>query len=156
MRGGILYNLCKKSNLVDFYRLYNYNLKTNLIFKKRIMSNNINVPSSVDEYNHLEIEKKWREKWETERTFSVDLDNAKNPYYNLMMFPYPSAEWLHVWNFYAFTWSDVNGRYNKIKGADVFEPMWWDAFWIHSENYAKKIWSHPLAETPKNVKTFKR
>lgn len=115
--------------------------------------NKINISA---EYNHIDTENKWRHNWEANKTFSVDLDNAENPYYNLMMFPYPSAEWLHVWNFYAFTWSDINWRYNKLKWYDVFEPMWWDAFWIHSENFAKKIWSHPITETPKNVKTFKR
>ena len=45
-----------------------------------------------------------------------------------MMFPYPSAEGLHVGNFYAFTGSDVHGRYQKMHGHDVFEPMGWDAF----------------------------
>lgn len=108
------------------------------------------------QYNHFQVEAQWMKTWEREKTFSVDLDTAKRPFYNLMMFPYPSAEGLHVGNFYAFTGSDVHGRYKKMQGFDVLQPMWWDAFWIHSENYAKRIGSHPLVETPKNVTNFKR
>ncbi len=82
----------------------------------------------LGKYDHFETEKRWRETWEIQKTFSVDLDNAKKPFYNLMMFPYPSAEGLHVGNFYAFTGSDVHGRYKRMLGNDVFQPMGWDAF----------------------------
>ncbi len=124
------------------------------------MQTKITSPESQEEsnllYNHSDTETYWMRTWESQKTFSVDLDNAKHPFYNLMMFPYPSAEGLHVGNFYAFTGSDVHGRYKKMQGYDVLQPMGWDAFWIHSENFAKKIGSHPLIETPKNVANFKR
>ena len=74
-------------------------------------------------YNHSEAEARWMKIWESQKTFSVDLDNAHRPFYNLMMFPYPSAEGLHVGNFYAFTGSDVHGRYKKMQGYDVLQPM---------------------------------
>ena len=50
-----------------------------------------------------------------------------------MMFPYPSAEGLHVGNVYAFTGADIYGRFMSMQGDDVFEPMGFDAFGIHSE-----------------------
>ena len=65
---------------------------------------------ALAQYNPLNIEKKWRKRWDKERAFFVDGAKAKKPYYNLMMFPYPSAEGLHVGNVYAFTGSDINGR----------------------------------------------
>ena len=46
-------------------------------------------------YDHKKIEKKWQQLWEQNKTNEVDLDAAKKPFYNLMMFPYPSAEGLH-------------------------------------------------------------
>lgn len=58
-------------------------------------------------YLPSEIEKKWQAKWKKDKTFSPNLDTAKKPYYSLMMFPYPSAEGLHVGNMYAFTGSDI-------------------------------------------------
>ncbi len=47
---------------------------------------------NLPKYNHLEIEEKWQKKWVEEKIFSPDIKNAKNPFYNLWMFPYPSAE----------------------------------------------------------------
>ena len=41
---------------------------------------------------------------------------AERPFYNLMMFPYPSAEGLHVGNMFAFTGSDIYGRFKRLQG----------------------------------------
>ena len=63
---------------------------------------------------------------------------------SLMMFPYPSAEGLHVGNMYAFTGSDIYSRFKRMQGFDVFEPIGLDGFGIHSENYALKVNKHPI------------
>ncbi|MFA6471917.1 MAG: leucine--tRNA ligase [Candidatus Latescibacterota bacterium] len=106
-------------------------------------------------YDHLSIEKKWRERWEGRGDYHIDLDNTRKPFYNLMMFPYPSAEGLHVGNVYAFTGSDIYGRFMKIKGYDVFEPIGFDAFGMHSENFALKKGMHPAELVPKNIANFR-
>jgi len=86
----------------------------------------------------------------------VDLKGAKKPYYNLMMFPYPSAEGLHVGNVYAFTGSDIHGRFRRMQGKDVFEPIGFDSFGIHSENFAIQQGTHPKTQTEKNIKNFRK
>jgi len=104
----------------------------------------------IDRYKPSEIEEKWRQVWEKEKTFQVDLKSARRPFYNLMMFPYPSGEGLHVGHVYAFGGSDTFGRFRRLQGYDVFEPMGFDSFGIHSENYAIKVGKHPqdlIAET---------
>jgi leucyl-tRNA synthetase len=73
-----------------------------------------------------------------------------------MMFPYPSAEGLHVGNMFAFTGSDVYGRFKRLQGYDVFEPIGYDAFGIHSENYAIKVGLHPAELIPRNIANFRR
>ena len=107
-------------------------------------------------YDHKRIESKWQARWREQKTNEPDLENAENPYYTLMMFPYPSAEGLHVGNVYAFTGADIQGRFARLKGHSVFEPMGFDAFGIHSENYALKVNTHPLKLIPKNVDNFRR
>jgi leucyl-tRNA synthetase len=72
------------------------------------------------------------------------------------MFPYPSAEGLHVGNMFAFTGSDVYGRFKRLQGHDVFEPIGFDAFGIHSENYAIKVGVHPAELIPRNIANFTR
>ncbi len=97
----------------------------------------------MKKYTPQDIEKKWQDRWEKEGTYKVNLDAAKKPFYNLMMFPYPSAEGLHVGNVYAFTGADIYGRFTRMKGFDVFEPIGLDGFGIHSENYALKVNKNP-------------
>lgn len=106
-------------------------------------------------YDHRAVEAKWRQVWEERGYHEPDLDAAARPYYNLMMFPYPSAEGLHVGNVYAFTGADIHGRYKRMCGYDVFEPMGFDAFGIHSENYAIKIGDHPRTLIRRNVRNFR-
>ena len=105
-------------------------------------------------YDHMEIEKKWRKRWEENGDHTIDLDKAEKPFYNLMMFPYPSAEGLHVGNVYAFTGSDIYGRFVRMKEYDVFEPIGFDAFGLHSENFAIKMGVHPAELVPQNIKNY--
>jgi leucyl-tRNA synthetase len=105
-------------------------------------------------YSPQEVEAKWQKVWNDNKTFSPNLKDAKKPYYNLMMFPYPSAEGLHVGNMYAFTGTDIWGRYQRMKGNDVFEPIGLDGFGIHSENYAIKIGAHPVPQAQVTKKRF--
>ena len=108
----------------------------------------------MEKYNHSKIEKKWQKFWEKNKINQVDLDLAKKPFYNLMMFPYPSAEGLHVGNMYAFVHSDAYGRFMRLKGFDVFEPIGLDGFGIHSENYAIKIKEHIKDVSKRTEKHF--
>jgi leucyl-tRNA synthetase len=107
-------------------------------------------------YEPNAIELKWQERWAEQGTNEPDLDNAPRPFYNLMMFPYPSAEGLHVGNLYAFTGADFYGRFRRLQGEDVFQPIGFDAFGIHSENYALKANVHPMELIPRSIETFTR
>jgi leucyl-tRNA synthetase len=106
-------------------------------------------------YDFVAFEAKWRERWEQQKLYQVDLLHAGRPYYNLMMFPYPSAEGLHVGNMYSYVGSDIQGRWMAMQGYDVFEPMGFDAFGIHSENFAIQRGSHPHVLTARNVERFR-
>ncbi|HTL04604.1 MAG TPA: leucine--tRNA ligase, partial [Gemmatimonadales bacterium] len=102
------------------------------------------------------VEAKWQARWAERGTNQPDLDGATRPFYNLMMFPYPSAEGLHVGNFFAFTGADVYGRFKRLQGHQVFEPIGFDAFGIHSENFAIRMGTHPAELIPRNIANFRR
>ena len=96
-------------------------------------------PTSATEpggYDPGAIERKWQERWEARGTNTTDIDGGMRPFYALMMFPYPSAEGLHVGNLFAFTGSDIYGRFQRLQGHTVLEPLGFDAFGIHSEYFA--------------------
>ncbi len=105
-------------------------------------------------YNPLKIEEKWQKKWRKEGVYQPDLEKTDKPFYNLMMFPYPSAEGLHVGNMYAFTGADIYGRFKRMQGLDVLEPIGLDGFGIHSENYALKVGEHPRDVAERTEKNF--
>ncbi len=113
-------------------------------------------------YNHSDIEKKWQDFWEKNKTFKTpnpwdkDFDETKPKYYTLDMFPYPSGAWLHVGHPEWYTANDIIARYKKAKGFNVLHPMWWDAFWLPAENYAIKTWTHPRTTTDKNINNFRK
>src|SRR3989440_7084027 len=111
-----------------------------------------NIPS----YDPASLEAKWQARWDERHTNEPDLDRAARPFYNLMMFPYPSAEGLHVGNMFAFTGADIYGRYKRLQGYDVFEPMGLDAFGIHSENYALTVGTNPAKLIPQNIAECRR
>src|SRR5438309_9661162 len=108
-----------------------------------------------DAYHAEQVEAKWQARWAERHVNEPDLIHAERPFYNLMMFPYPSAEGLHVGNMYAFTGADIFGRFTAMRGWTVFEPMGFDAFGIHSENYAIQRGVHPRLLTAANVERFR-
>ena len=108
-----------------------------------------------DTYSRRTVEQKWRDRWEREGTHAIDLGAARRPFFNLMMFPYPSAEGLHAGNVFAFVGSDIQGRYHRALGYDVFEPMGFDAFGMHSENFALRTGTHPRELVQRNIRRFR-
>jgi leucyl-tRNA synthetase len=103
-----------------------------------------------------DFESKWQKVWEEQGIYQPNMRDAKRPFYNLMMYPYPSAEGLHVGNMYAFTGADIYGRFKRMHGFDVFEPIGLDGFGIHSENYALKIGKHPKEQAKVSEANFYR
>src|SRR5438128_6614082 len=111
---------------------------------------------NVPTYEPAAVEARWQRLWEERHVNEPDVDRPRRPFYNLMMFPYPSAEGLHVGNMFAFTGADIYGRFKRLHGYDVFEPIGFDAFGIHSENYALSVGTHPAKLIPQNIETFRR
>lgn len=106
-------------------------------------------------YRPHELEANWLKRWSEVDLYRVDLDRAARPFYNLMEFPYPSGEGLHVGHFYSYSGADTYGRFQRMNGFDVFQPMGFDAFGIHGENYALKIGQNPAIVMPRNIARFR-
>ncbi len=112
-------------------------------------------PKQINDYNPSLNEKKWQATWEEKKTYDTDLKSSKKKkYYNLVMFPYPSGDKLHIGHWYNFGPADSWGRYMRMKGYNVFEPMGFDAFGLPAENYAINTGIPPASSTAKNVETM--
>ena len=109
-----------------------------------------------DRYKFNEIEKKWQSIWEQDKTFKAVEDKSKPKYYVLDMFPYPSAQGLHVGHPEGYTASDIVARYKRMRGFSVLHPIGWDAFGLPAEQYAIKTGTHPADTTQKNIDNMRR
>ncbi len=107
-------------------------------------------------YNPKEIEKKWQDYWDENKTFKTDAwDFSKPKYYVLDMFPYPSGAGLHVGHPEGYTATDAVSRYKRMRGFNVLHPMGWDAFGLPAEQYAIQTGNHPSGFTKRNIEIFK-
>jgi leucyl-tRNA synthetase len=107
-------------------------------------------------YDHRAIESKWQDRWEKSRSAEVDLRNAKDKYYMLMMFPYPSGDRLHVGHGRNYILGDVLYRYLRMRGRRALNPMGWDAFGLPAENAAIQRGVHPRDWTLDNIRVMKK
>lgn len=72
-----------------------------------------------------------------------------------VMFPYPSADSLHIGHYYNYAIVDSYCRYLRYKGESVFQPFGFDAFGLPNENYAKMVGRDPKDVTYENIEKFK-
>jgi leucyl-tRNA synthetase len=113
-------------------------------------------------YPFDQLEPKWQAIWEERQLFHAPnpgekgFDPAKQKFYILDMFPYPSGAGLHVGHPEGYTATDIVARYKRLRGFNVLHPMGWDAFGLPAEQYAVKSGQHPAVTTRENVAKFKR
>ena len=107
------------------------------------------------EYNFRDIEQKWQKTWAAEKTYHVEIDEQKNKFYVLNMFPYPSGAGLHVGHPLGYIASDIYARYKRQCGYNVLNPMGYDAYGLPAEQYAIQTGQHPAVTTETNIKRYR-
>jgi leucyl-tRNA synthetase len=106
-------------------------------------------------YDHKAIEAKWQERWEKSRVAEMDLRQARDKFYMLNMFPYPSGDRLHVGHGRNYILGDALYRYLRMRGKRALNPMGWDAFGLPAENAAIQRGVHPSDWTFNNIRVMK-
>lgn len=107
-------------------------------------------------YKHVQIEKKWQQYWNDNKTYKMVNDESKPKFYALDMFPYPSGAGLHVGHPLGYIATDILSSFKRKQGYNVLHPMGWDAFGLPAEQYAIDTGNDPAEFTAKNIATFKR
>ncbi|MBI5240535.1 MAG: leucine--tRNA ligase [Elusimicrobia bacterium] len=104
-----------------------------------------------------EIEAKWQARWTKDGVFKTpDVPRPGRKFFCLDMFPYPSADGLHVGHPEGYTATDILCRMKRMQGCDVLHPMGWDAFGLPAENFALQTGTHPSVVTQRNINNFRR
>jgi len=105
--------------------------------------------------NFKKMEKKWQDRWESEKAFIVKENSKKPKYYVMEMFPYPSGIGLHMGHAINFTITDIFARFKRMQGYNVMFPIGYDSLGLPAENAAIKAGIHPEEYTNKSIKSFK-
>lgn len=141
------------SKIIMLKSLLFYNKPINLKCRKH---STFRIKSTMNIYNHLEIEQKWQKYWDDNQTFATIRRKNHPKKYVLDMFPYPSGAGLHVGHPEGYTATDIMSRYWRMLDFDVLHPMGWDSFGLPAEQHAINTGTHPAVTTYQNIATFKR
>ncbi len=106
-------------------------------------------------YNPKEIEKKWQTSWEAEQLYHAPDDSPRPKFYHLVMLPYPSGD-LHMGHWYNYSPFDAYGRFKRMHGYNVMQPMGFDAFGLPAENAAIKRGVQARTWTLANIDNMRR
>ena len=98
-----------------------------------------------------QIVPKWQARWAEKKIFKAKDKSKKPKFYNLEMFPYPSAYGLHMGHVRNYSIGDTIARYKRMRGFNVLYPMGFDAFGLPAENAAIKQNIHPKEYTQKAI-----
>ena len=106
------------------------------------------------QYDFKNVEKKWQDRWDANKTFECTEDYSKPKFYALVEFPYPSGAGMHVGHIKAYSGLEVVSRKRRLEGYNVLFPIGFDAFGLPTENYAIKTNTHPRQVTDNNIEKF--
>ncbi|HLZ24363.1 MAG TPA: leucine--tRNA ligase [Ktedonobacterales bacterium] len=106
-------------------------------------------------YQPAEIESRWISRWAQDDIYAAPDESPLPKYYNLAMLPYPSGD-LHIGHWYNYTGADIYGRYQRMRGHNVMQPIGFDAFGLPAENAAIKRNIQPRTWTLDNIANMRR
>ncbi len=105
-------------------------------------------------YDVQAVEARWQQRWEQERSYEIDADDPRPPWYVLCMYPYPSGP-AHQGHIRNYTFGDLLVRHRTMQGYAVLSPFGFDSFGLPAENAAIRTGEHPRSFTDARIAELK-
>lgn len=95
------------------------------------------IPRLPKRYESKEIEAKWQKYWDEKKLYSFD-KKSKAPIYSVDTPPPTVSGNLHIGHVFSYTHTEIQARYYRMKGFNVYYPMGWDDNGLPSERLTEK------------------
>ena len=102
------------------------------------------------EYNALENEKKWIEKWDGLDLYYFDWNSGKPHYIIDTPPPYPTGSF-HIGNTLNWCYIDFIARYKRMRGFEVMFPQGWDCHGLPTEVKVEEKHGISKNDVPRDV-----
>ena len=93
--------------------------------------------STKKKYTHLEIEAKWRKKWDQWSLYSFCNENKES--FTIDTPPPTVSGELHIGHTFSFTHQDIIARFQRKRGKNIYYPMGWDDNGLPTERRAQRL-----------------
>ncbi len=94
-----------------------------------------------NKYDHLQIEQKWKDSWESQKTYQWDPNRPGEETFSIDTPPPTVSGSLHVGHVFSYTQTDVIARYQRMKGKNIFYPMGWDDNGLPTERRVQNVFN---------------
>jgi valyl-tRNA synthetase len=92
-------------------------------------------------YNHVESERKWKDRWEAEQCYAWDSSQSRENTFAIDTPPPTVSGSLHIGHVFSYTQTDVIARFQRMLGKTVFYPMGWDDNGLPTERRVQNVFS---------------
>jgi len=102
----------------------------------RISQVSDNIPKN---FIFQDIQKKWREQWKNQKTYSYDPARPRDQTFVIDTPPPTVSGSLHMGHVFSYTQTDIIARYQRMCGKNVFYPMGWDNNGLPTERRVQNV-----------------
>lgn len=100
-------------------------------------------------YNAKEVEKRWQIFWEKEGIYRFDW-NSKRPVYSIDTPPPTISGSLHMGHIFSYIQTEIQARFSRMRGYNVFYPMGYDDNGIPSERLTERVLKIKATDIPRD------
>lgn len=100
-------------------------------------------------YELKDVEKKWQDAWDRDKTYRFDV-KSERPVYSIDVPPRYASGGLHIGHATHYTHIDMIGRYRRLMGYNVFQPLCFDVNGMPIEVNVEKKFKISPRETPRS------